>query len=491
MVDPSPQEAVVKVPKQVANPGLAVLIQGSGFSSLERFAAAVNLRGWEMHGVKLSYDHISVKRWLGGSVCQNPDVVAAVLTDAWGITVPVTVIWPELRNGDGPALAHLQPWATARTLENLGALIGCDMLTRREALAAAVSAATGASFVDPISRWLNMSPSSVEANIGDGGRIGIADVERIEQSTRYFAATDADVGGGLSREAAVGQLKYAVDLMQHGSYTANVGNRLLAAVAGLAGMVGWMCHDSGMSGPAQRYLTYGLQAARESTDPRAQLLVVGILADMARHMRWLGRPDSAVRLLDLALNQLPHDRSRFNTVRAILNSQKAWALAYHGRGCVPEVENALALSFDLYGQANDDDRLAADPLELAHVRPSTDASEAELLSTASCAYLVSAKYDRKLAGKAEERTLRTLAMAGEDRSRNDVLSQIRLARVRFVAGEPEQACDDAERAVTLAANTASAMVKTRLRDLLADSEPYCALPRVNDLRYAARVLAAL
>jgi hypothetical protein len=80
----------LKLPEQVANPGLAALLRGSGFPSLERFANAVNVRGWQMHGVKLSYDHISVKRWLAGSVCQNPDVVAAVLTDAWGVTVPET-----------------------------------------------------------------------------------------------------------------------------------------------------------------------------------------------------------------------------------------------------------------------------------------------------------------------------------------------------------------------------------------------------------------
>src|SRR5262249_43570751 len=38
-----------------------------------------------MCGLKLSYDHVTVKRWLAGSVCQNPDVVAAVLSDAWGV----------------------------------------------------------------------------------------------------------------------------------------------------------------------------------------------------------------------------------------------------------------------------------------------------------------------------------------------------------------------------------------------------------------------
>jgi hypothetical protein len=68
----------VKTSKPIANPGLEALIRGAGYHSLERFAQVVNHRGWEMHGVKTSYDHITVKRWLYGSQSQNPDVVAAV-----------------------------------------------------------------------------------------------------------------------------------------------------------------------------------------------------------------------------------------------------------------------------------------------------------------------------------------------------------------------------------------------------------------------------
>lgn len=101
-----------------------------------------------------------------------------------------------------------------------------------------------------------------------------------------------------------------------------------------------------------------------------------------------------------------------------------------------------------------------------------------------------AKYDQRLASKAEERTLQTLMKDDDGRARNNVLSQIRLARVRFVAGEPEQACDDGERAVALAANTASAMVRIRLRDLLTDSEPHDALPRVAGLRGEIRVVSS-
>jgi hypothetical protein len=52
-----------------------------------------------MHGVRLNYDHVSVKQWIGGSTCQYS--------------------------------AHRQAWVAARTLENLGVFLRSDILTRR------------------------------------------------------------------------------------------------------------------------------------------------------------------------------------------------------------------------------------------------------------------------------------------------------------------------------------------------------------------------
>ena len=151
----------MRLPKQVANPALAALIEGGGFRSLEQFAQAVNIRGWETCGLKLAYDHVTVKRWLAGSVCQNPDVVAHVLSDAWGVPVPVQVIWPELREGAGPVPAHLQPWVAARTLEALAAFVGSDMLTRREVLSGSVQAATGSALVEPLAAgWVRAAPGA-------------------------------------------------------------------------------------------------------------------------------------------------------------------------------------------------------------------------------------------------------------------------------------------------------------------------------------------
>jgi hypothetical protein len=475
-------EVVMRLPKQVVNPALAALIEGSGYRSLERFAQAVNVHGWEMQGVKTSYDHVTVKRWLGGSVCQNPEVVASLLSEAWGIPVPASVIWPELREGARPVPAHLVPWVAARTLETLAAFVGSDMLSRREILADSVKAATGSALVDPVSRWLGVGVVGLAARPAGSRRVGLSDVVVVERSTRVLAATDAEVGGSLSREAAVGQLKYALDLARYGSYTDAVGNRLLAAVAGLSGLVGWMCHDSGMAGPAQRYLTLGLQAARESTDPRSPLLVVRILADLAQQLRWAGQDATAVRLFDLALSQLPSGRERFSLTRAIVTSTKAQALCYLGPTAGPEVRSAVALSADLLAQAGADERAAL--AAVAH--RSVDVSAPELSAKAADAYMVLAKDDPRLAEEAQASALYALTNIDESYGRNKTLAQIRLARVRFAAGEPDQACDDGETALTMTERMGSAMVAARLRELYADMDPYRDRPRVQELRERLR-----
>lgn len=473
----------MRASKQARNQGLAVLIAGSGFGSLERFAQAVNERGWQMHGIKTNYDHISVKRWLAGGTCQNPDVVADVLATAWGVPVPVKVIWPQQRDGGAPIAAHLQPWAAERTLDELGYFLRSDMLTRRETLTKAVEVATGPAILAPIARWLSVPAGALAVKTAGGQRIGVAEVAAIEAATQYFARTDAVTGGALSREAAVGQLKYAVDLAQHATYSGAVGNRLLAAIAELAGLVGWLCLDSDMPGPAQKYLTYGLQAARESTDPRAVLLVVSILSDMAQHMRWLGRPNAALRLHDLAVAQLPPDRSRFNVMRAILASKRANdALSYLGPSCLPEVRSTLSMSRDLHAHADEEDRASA-PRQWHRA---VDISVTELSGMAAATFLVLARDDRRLTAEAEKHTLDHLAEVGVGQGRNKVFSHIRLASIRFVAGEPEQACRDADRALMEAEHQASAMVKVRLRELVADSQPYTHLPQVAELHNRIR-----
>ncbi|GII23338.1 hypothetical protein [Planosporangium mesophilum] len=468
----------MRLSKAAANPCLAALIEGAGFPSLERFALSVNDRGWRMHHVKLSYDHVSVKRWLLGRTCQYPDVVAAVLSEAWGVPIPVPVIWPELREGACQVPAHLQAWVAARTLEDLGVFLRSDMLTRREMLAGSIRVATGAALADPIVRWLNTNTAGPLAHAAEAtARIGISTVEGIEQATRQFAASDAEVGGGLSREAAVGQLKYAVDLARHASYGEAVGKRLLAAIANLSGLVGWMSFDADMDGPAQRYFLYGLQAAHEVGDERTALRASGILADMAHQMRALGHPDTGLRLIELALDRVPSDRRRFNAVRAMLWSLKANMLSPMGLGYLAEIRAAVSLSFDLYDKARDDE---PDPA-VAEYWPYT--SDSELAYVAAGTFRDLDVAVGSLANDSERYAQYALAHRGDGFVRSKVFDQIALARVRFLMAEPDEACRNGEAAIDLAAAVAaSKRVTTRLREMLADSQPYVDRPNVREFR---------
>jgi hypothetical protein len=470
----------MKLTRHVANPGLAALIEGAGFPSAERFADAVNRRAWDMYGLKVCYDHVRVKRWLRGSACQYPEVVAAVLSDAWGVPVPVGVIWPHLREGEGPVPAHLQAWVAARTLEDLGVFLRSDMLTRRDALAGAVRAATGAAFVEPLTRWLGVSPTGLGTGPGHGtGRIGMETVTGIEEATRHFEAVDSAVGGGLLREAAAGLLKRGVDLARDASYPDEVGTRLLTAIARLSQELGWMSFDVGMHGPAQAYFVYGLQAAHEAGDEAGRVCAAATLSDMARQLRALGHPGTGVRLLDLALERLPADRRRFNGARAMLWSLKSSMFAPMGLGYLPEVRNAANLSLDLFGQSRHDE---PSPVQ---TRYWTYTGEAEMASSVTEGYRDLARVDARLAGEAERYALQAVAHRADGYARSKVFDLVALAQARFLSAEPEQACDDGEAALALAGTVAtSKRVNARLRDLVTDSGPYRDRSRVRDLRDA-------
>src|SRR5262245_31255809 len=198
-----------------------------------------------------------------------------------------------------------------------------------------------------------------------------------------------------------------------------------------------------MSGPAQRDLTYGLQAARESTHSTAPLLVVRLLADLAQHQRWTGNYDTAVRLHDIALSRLPVGGNEHNLTRAYVLSGRALALSHLGPASRSEVDSVTKLASELNHQATD-----AEPevtSRLAHRR--IDLSVTELNARAACGYLALAAWDRRFADVADAHNRFTLANPSTGQGRNQVHAQIRLARLRFLSGEPEQGCVEGQQAI--------------------------------------------
>jgi transcriptional regulator with XRE-family HTH domain len=396
----------------------------------------------------------------------------------------------ELSGAGEPADDHAAPayaWGALRTLEDLAVFLRSDMLTRRDILAASVTMAAGTALTEPIASWLNTAPGGLPPTEGHGlGKIGMSAVQGIERTVRYFVTSDASAGGGLAREAAVGQLKYAVDLAQYGSYSGAVGNRLLTVIADLAGRVGWMSHDVGMEGPAQRYAWYGLQAAHEVGSEQAQLLAVRTLDHLAEYARAAGHLETARRLNGLALDRIPNDPHRFNAVRAMLRSRLAKVLGGMGTTHSAGVDRSVNVSFDLYRKAEDDEPV---PWLVANFPYScAPGADAELASEAAASYHALAQEDARHAGRAQQHARQALERRSEGFTRSRVFDQVMLARAGFRVGELDQACRDGREAIRMAAEVSdSQRVRTRLAQLIEDTDKHLREPAVWELRGELRV----
>jgi hypothetical protein len=361
------------------------------------------------------------------------------------------------------------------------------MLTRRDILAASITMAAGRALTEPVARWLNAVPGGLPAAEGRGlGKIGMSAVEGIERTVRYFVTSDASAGGGLAREAAVGQLKYAVDLAQYSSYSGAVGTRLLTVIADLAGRVGWMSHDAGMDGPAQRYAWYGLRAAHEAGTERARLLAVRMLDHLAEYARVAGHYETARRFNDLALDRIPDDPRRFNPLRAVLWSRLANVLSGMGTAHSAEVDRYVNMSFDLHHKAKDDE---PSPW-LADYFPYSCApgADAELASEAAASYYALAQEDARFAVRAQQHVRQALDRRGQGFTRSRVFDRVTLARAGFRAGELDQACRDGQEAIRMAAAVSdSQRVRIRLAQLMDDTAEHRREPAVRELQEQLRL----
>jgi transcriptional regulator with XRE-family HTH domain len=419
------------------------------------------------------------------------ETVGELLTGSRSVRTAPAYLAPyglaELPHGAEPADDYAAPpyaWGALRTLEDLAVFIRSDMLTRRDILAASIAMAAGKALTEPVASWLHTAPGGLPATDGHGlGKIGVSTVEGIEHAIRQLRALDASAGGGLAREAAIGQLKYAVDLAQYASYRETVGTRLLTVIADLAGSVGWMSHDAGMDGPAQRYFWYGVKAAHEAGTERAQLRTVGILADMGRQAQAAGHLGTASQLVDLALDRVPGGRRQFNAVRAMLWSRKANILSSMRVSNLAETRRYVSQSFDLHHQAAGDEPSPA----MADYFPYSSDADAELASEAAATYHALALEDARLTGRAQQHARRALDRRSEDFTRSRVFDQVMLARTGFRAGELDQACRDGHEAIRMAGAVGeSQRVRTRLAQLMDDTAPHQREPAVRELREELR-----
>jgi hypothetical protein len=147
-------------------------------------------------------------------------------------------------------------------------------------------------------------------------------LREVSQRHRQF---DADRGGGSCRDSALAYLHWAHGML-HARHDSDATTReLKAALSDMYQVVGWACHDLGEHGAARRYLTAGLDLARQIDDLP---LIAGAFYRLGRVSIHQHRAQEALRLWQLG--QIVAQDSGCLVSVAVLHANEAWAYAVLG-----------------------------------------------------------------------------------------------------------------------------------------------------------------
>lgn len=298
--------------------------------------------------------------------------------------------------------------------------------------------------------------------------IGMADVEQVRATTRALAASENMFGGGLSCEAAAGQLRWAARLLDARSGN-DTKRSMFEAVGNLAGVVAFSAFDIGNHDTAGKCFDFAHWCANQGG---SWALRAATLADMARQSVYLGQLDDALSLVEFA--QVRADRLSA-TGRAMVSTVRARLLAQLGRHdeAVAEVDRADVH----FAERSPDD----DPPWLIYY------DEAEHQGTTARALTPLAIAQRE-PGEAAERLAAAVRLHSDDYPRSRAFSRIRLAALMMSAGEPRTAVPVGHQALVEAEALHSRRMMDELRALDRAAGQHKSVPEVTELRRSLRVV---
>jgi tetratricopeptide (TPR) repeat protein len=285
------------------------------------------------------------------------------------------------------------------------------------------------------------------------GRIGMSDVERIEDATGAFRVLDYRYGGGACHDAVVDYLPWGRRMLG-GDATGMVMDRLFVAVADLHNLAGWTSFDTGQLRVARAYFGRALELAERGGD---DALVANIRYRRGRVHLHHNAPDQA--LMEFQLGQVAAQACGCALAVAILCANQAWAYAKMGRD-----DEALALlgrSRDEFARAD----LAEAP---AWAMFFTETDLCAMVGTVytELAVSVNPTYTRS--------AIPALAMAingyGPDMTRSRSFNLISLATNHLLDDDVDQAATVGAQAVAVCESVKTARTKDRLQPLKREAD---------------------
>jgi hypothetical protein len=251
-----------------------------------------------------------------------PDVAAAVLSEQLGFLVTAAQLWPG-RGGSAvvePAVGDLG-----------GAVSVGGLLEKLAGLTVTTNAAGGgfgdASGADLIAAVSDPGDSEVRLRRYRPDREFVSE-HQVALLAAHVAALrrldDRHGGGALSLRYVSAELRNVIDLAGYASYEPEVGRQLLAIIADLGQLLGWLQFDSGRYGAAERYLLLSVRVCRSLAASDRAANAIGMLSYVSA---FAGHGVDALRLVEAAHRECPDADP---VLRARLLGREATAAAADG-----------------------------------------------------------------------------------------------------------------------------------------------------------------
>lgn len=303
------------------------------------------------------------------------------------------------------------------------------------------------------------------------GRVGRSDVDNVRYVVAAAAAAENLHGGGSASDSAANHLcAFAPLLRAHAAPT--IRQALCEAVGNLSGIAAYSAFDIAAHTEAERRFRFALWCADSAGSWE---LRAATLADMARKTAYVGNPDGALSLIELA--QVRADRLTATT-RAMLATLRAQFLSALGRTDEALSEVARA---DEHFAARDP---AEDPAWMCYY------DHAEHLGSTGKA-LIPVSVARKRIELAAPRIRQAIQLQGDDYPRSRTFSRTRLATLTMQLGDPPTAAALGMQAVADAAHFHSQRIRDELRGLAAAATPHRRITEVAELRHTIADLPTL
>jgi len=297
-------------------------------------------------------------------------------------------------------------------------------------------------------------------------RVGASDIAQLRDATQTFTSWSRLYGGGVSLDAALGELHWTAGLLD-AICPEQLRPELHAAVGALADVVAFLAVDAAAHEEARQIYGFALACAEQAKDWN---LRAKVLSSMARQAIWTGQPDEGLTLAEQALVRADWLTP---TGRSLLHTDRARALARMRR-----VQDALRA----IGTADE---------HFAHATPDNEPLYLATYNTAHHAQLTGQPLlDLAILGhdSGEATTRLTAAVAGQPDARSQALCLSKLASLTMATGDLLHAVAIGTEALQVAGTLRSHRATEELRELFRHAATHQDLEEVADLRHRIRTL---